>query len=35
MQTEFTRPLCAWPKVATYHGTGDPNNAASFTGTAA
>jgi len=31
METEFTRPLCAWPKVATYNGSGDPNDAASFT----
>jgi feruloyl esterase len=30
----MTRPLCAWPKIATYKGTGDPNNAASFTCTA-
>lgn len=27
----FTRPLCAWPKVATYNGSGDPGAAASFT----
>lgn len=26
-----TRPLCAYPKVARYKGTGDPNVAASFT----
>jgi feruloyl esterase len=26
----LTRPLCAYPKVARYKGTGDPNNAASF-----
>jgi feruloyl esterase len=25
-----TRPLCAYPQVARYVGTGDPNNAASF-----
>ncbi len=29
-EAEFTRPLCAWPKVARYNGSGDPNNAASF-----
>lgn len=28
---DFTRPLCAWPKVARYTGSGDPNSAASFT----
>lgn len=26
-----TRPLCAWPKVARYKGTGDTDEAASFT----
>ena len=26
----MTRPLCAYPKVATYNGTGDPNDAGSF-----
>lgn len=31
MRTEFTRPLCAWPKIARYNGSGDPNDAASFT----
>jgi len=31
METEFTRPLCAWPKVARYNGSGDPNEAPSFT----
>ncbi|MDO5624013.1 MAG: tannase/feruloyl esterase family alpha/beta hydrolase [Pseudomonadota bacterium] len=25
-----TRPLCAWPAVARYNGTGDPQDAASF-----
>ncbi len=30
MKTVFTRPLCAWPKVARYSGTGDPNDAANF-----
>ena len=29
-ETLFTRPLCAWPKVARYTGSGDPNDAASF-----
>jgi feruloyl esterase len=27
----MTRPLCAYPKVAIYNGSGDPNNAESFT----
>ena len=27
---EFTRPICLYPTVARYKGTGDPNNAASF-----
>jgi hypothetical protein len=27
---ERTRPLCAWPKVATYKGSGDVEEAASF-----
>ncbi|MGB7354608.1 MAG: tannase/feruloyl esterase family alpha/beta hydrolase [Acidobacteriaceae bacterium] len=31
METDFTRPLCAWPKVARYTGSGDPNDAANFT----
>jgi Tannase and feruloyl esterase len=31
METDFTRPLCAWPKVAHYTGNGDPSDAASFT----
>jgi len=26
----FTRPLCAWPKVARYNGSGDSNDAANF-----
>jgi len=26
----LTRPLCAYPKVAHYKGTGDINDAASF-----
>jgi feruloyl esterase len=26
----LTRPLCPYPQVARYQGTGDPNNAASF-----
>ncbi len=30
METDFTRPLCAWPKVARYSGSGDPNDAANF-----
>ncbi len=29
-ETVFTRPLCAWPKVARYGGSGDPNDAANF-----
>ncbi|HTV13203.1 MAG TPA: tannase/feruloyl esterase family alpha/beta hydrolase [Acidobacteriaceae bacterium] len=28
--TVFTRPLCAWPKVAHYSGSGDTNDAANF-----
>ncbi|MGA8532334.1 MAG: tannase/feruloyl esterase family alpha/beta hydrolase [Acidobacteriaceae bacterium] len=31
METDFTRPLCAWPKVARYSGHGDPTQAANFT----
>jgi Tannase and feruloyl esterase len=27
---DFTRPLCAWPQVARYTGSGDPGDAASF-----
>ncbi|MBT2302501.1 tannase/feruloyl esterase family alpha/beta hydrolase [Variovorax paradoxus] len=27
---QLTRPLCAYPNVLKYNGTGDPNNAASF-----
>ncbi len=34
MKALMTRPLCAWPKVAKYNGSGDPNDAASFTCTA-
>jgi hypothetical protein len=30
----LTRPLCPYPQVARYNGTGDPNNAASFACTA-
>jgi hypothetical protein len=30
-EVDFTRPLCAWPKVARYSGSGDSNDAASFT----
>jgi feruloyl esterase len=26
----YTRPLCPWPQVAKYNGSGDPNHAASF-----
>jgi hypothetical protein len=26
----LTRPLCPYPQVARYAGTGDPNDAASF-----
>jgi feruloyl esterase len=26
----MTRPLCAWPRVARYDGSGDPNQSASF-----
>jgi feruloyl esterase len=26
----FTRPLCSYPSVATYDGSGDPQQAASF-----
>ena len=29
-ETVFTRPLCAWPKVARYSGSGDSNDAANF-----
>lgn len=31
MKPLLTRPLCAYPKVAKYNGTGDTNDAASFT----
>jgi Tannase and feruloyl esterase len=30
MKVTFTRPLCAYPKVAQYKGSGDQNDAASF-----
>ena len=30
METVFTRPLCAWPKVARYSGSGDATDAANF-----
>ena len=30
-QVDRTRPLCAYPQVATYKGSGDPNEAANFT----
>lgn len=30
MEKVFTRPLCAWPSVARYSGSGDPNDAANF-----
>ena len=29
-KAQFTRPLCAYPKVARYNGTGDVNDAANF-----
>ena len=29
-QLGFTRPLCAWPALAFYRGSGDPKDAASF-----
>ena len=29
---ELTRPLCPYPRVARYNGSGNPNDAASFTG---
>jgi Tannase and feruloyl esterase len=29
-KAQFTRPLCAYPKVARYKGTGDTNDAANF-----
>jgi feruloyl esterase len=31
MKVGFTRPLCAWPKVARYNGSGDASDAANFT----
>jgi feruloyl esterase len=30
-KTVYTRPICAWPQVAKYNGTGDPNDAVHFT----
>jgi hypothetical protein len=30
MKAAFTRPLCAYPKIARYSGTGDANDAANF-----
>ena len=30
-RVDMTRPLCAYPQVAIYKGTGSPNNAANFT----
>ena len=30
MKPAMTRPLCAYPQVAKYNGSGDPNDAASF-----
>ena len=30
-KTTMTRPLCPYPQIASYKGSGDPNNAASFT----
>jgi Tannase and feruloyl esterase len=30
-QTLWRRPICAYPKVAHYKGSGDPTDAASFT----
>jgi feruloyl esterase len=29
-RVDMTRPLCAYPQVATYKGTGSTNDAASF-----
>ena len=29
-ETDMTRPLCPFPQVAVWDGTGDPNEAASF-----
>jgi feruloyl esterase len=31
MKPVMTRPLCAYPRVARYKGSGDTNDAASFT----
>jgi feruloyl esterase len=30
MKATFTRPLCAWPKVATYKGSGDDTDATNY-----
>lgn len=30
MKVVFTRPLCPWPQVPKYNGSGDPSDAASF-----
>jgi hypothetical protein len=30
-KTVYTRPLCPYPRVATYKGSGDINDAANFT----
>jgi hypothetical protein len=30
-KTEWTRPVCVYPKVATYKGSGDLKDAASWT----
>jgi feruloyl esterase len=30
-QTLWRRPVCAYPKVARYNGSGDPTDAANFT----
>jgi feruloyl esterase len=29
-KVDRTRPLCPWPKVATYSGSGSPDDAANF-----
>jgi feruloyl esterase len=31
MKVTMTRPLCAYPKVVKYSGSGDTNDAANFT----
>ncbi|HZZ38119.1 MAG TPA: tannase/feruloyl esterase family alpha/beta hydrolase [Acidobacteriaceae bacterium] len=35
MEPDFTRPLCPWPEVAHYTGSGDPSDAANFSCSAA